>query len=103
MNSFPNDICVKNKESFKDINNERVISLFRQEIYETLLTRKDENVYIDLDIFCIKHCNKKTEMMMKILDKVSSELHTLGWNTKLSFGDTGLFIYSTKDPPTSCW
>lgn len=103
MNSFPSYINVNNKSSFKDINYDRVTSLFRQEIYETLLTRKDENEYIDLDTFCRKHCNKKNEMMMKILDKVSSELIILGWKTKLSFGDTGLFIYSTDEPPTSCW
>jgi hypothetical protein len=103
MNSFPEHMNIQNIASFSTINNERVTSIFRQEIYETLLTRKDENVYIDLDIFRIKYCNNKTSILSEILRKIISELHGLGWKTKLSFGDTGLFIYSTDEPPVSCW
>ena len=34
---------------------------------------------------------------------VKSELVKLGWKCKTSFGGTGLFIYSTEEPPPSCW
>lgn len=103
MNSFPDSINVKNKNLFKDINDERIISLFRKEIYETLISRKDENNYIDLDIFSKKYCNNKIDSVKKFLDKIINELNNLGWKTKLSYGDTGLFIFSTEDPPSLCW
>ena len=103
MNSFPETMNVKNIETFESINNNRIISLFRQEIYETLITRADENVYIDLDVFRRKYCNNKTCILNNIVTKITNELHELGWKTKLSFGDTGLFIYSTVDQPVSCW
>jgi len=31
------------------------------------------------------------------------ELEELGWKCKKSFGQTALFIYSTENPPPSCW
>ena len=75
----------------------------RQDIYETLIKRKTENDYIDLDLVLRQYCDNNTCMLKKIIDTITEELHTLGWKTKLSFGDTGLFIYSTENPPTSCW
>ena len=103
MNSFPSHIHTNNQASFRDINYERLLCLFRQEVYELLLKRKDDNEYVDLDSFAARHFNRKLTTVMKISERVCSELNTLGWNTKLSFGDTGLFIYSTEDPPRSCW
>lgn len=103
MNSFPNHIRSDNISTFQKINFERVAGLFRKEVYETILTRKDENVYIDLDTFSRKYCNNKACVVEKFLTSIIEELAELGWKTKLSFGDTGLFIYSTEDPPSSCW
>jgi hypothetical protein len=103
MNCFPNTIHSDNQSSFEEINYERVLSLFRQEVYELLLKRKDDNEYIDLDSFAARYCNRKVKTVMKMTDQICSELKNLGWNTKLSFGDTGLFIYSTENPPISCW
>ena len=103
MNSFPSHIHANNQASFQDINYERLLDLFRQEVYELLLKRKDDNEYIDLDSFAARHFNRKLTTVMKITEQVCSELKNLGWNTKLSFGDTGLFIYSTDNPPRSCW
>ena len=103
MNSFPSHIDANNQTSFQEINYERIVSLFRQQIYELLLTRKDDNEYIDLDGFATKYCNRKIANVMKISEQICTELKRIGWNTKLSFGDTGLFIYSTENPPRSCW
>lgn len=103
MNSFPSHIHANNQASFQDINYERLLDLFRQEVYELLLKRKDDNEYIDLDNFAARHFNRKLTTVMKISEQICSELNTIGWNTKLSFGDTGLFIYSTDNPPRSCW
>ena len=103
MKSFPEHVNVNNIHNFSKINYERILGIFRQEIYETLLTRKDENDYIDLDVFSRKNCKNKSCIINKVVDTVILELQELGWKTKLSFADTGLFIYSTDNPPTSCW
>jgi len=103
MDSLPNNIHANNQESFQKINYERLVSLFRQEVYESLLKRKDDNEYIDLDGFTARHFNRKLNTVMKIVEQVCCELKILGWNTKLSFGDTGLFIYSSDKQPKSCW
>jgi len=34
---------------------------------------------------------------------VADLVDNLGWKCKLSFSDTGLFVYSTENPPPSCW
>ena len=103
MNSFPDVINVQNISNFPDLNYQRTVGLFRQEIYETILLRKDENEYIDLDVFRRKYCNNKQSVMTEIVNKIILELQDLGWKTKLSFGDGGLFIFSTENPPRSCW
>ena len=103
MKSFPIEMRVENIHNFTKINYDRVTDIMRQEIYNTILNRKSENDYIDLDSFAMKYLDNKICIVLKIIDTISKELNTLGWKTKLSFGDTGLFIYSTENPPTSCW
>jgi len=103
MISFPEHINVKNIKDFQQINYDRVLGLFREVIYINLLTRKEENEYIDLDTFRMQYCNSNSCMILKLVQQVISELQELGWKTKLSFADTGLFIYSTENPPPSCW
>jgi hypothetical protein len=103
MNSFPESINVKNISNFPSINCQRIKSILREEIHNLILTRKDENVYVDLDVFLMKHCNRKTCLLEKIVIDITKELHDLGWKTKLGFGETGLFVYSTENPPSSCW
>ena len=103
MDSFPEHIKIENINMFPSINYSRILGLFREEIYTTLLTRKDENEYIDLDTFSRKYCNNKTHINKNLVEDVEKELNDLGWKTKLSFADTGLFIYSTENPPVSCW
>ena len=103
MISFPKHINVENIKDFQQINYDRVLGLFRDVIYINLLTRKEENEYIDLDTFSRQYCNNNNCMISKLVQQVILELHELGWKTKMSFADTGLFIYSTENPPPSCW
>jgi len=102
MNSFPIDIHVNNIKNFPDIQYNIAINSFRQEIYNTIIKRKDETEFIDLDFFQRKFCNKNISLK-NIVEQLRNELHELGWKTKLSYGDTGLFIYSTENPPHNCW
>lgn len=98
MNSFPSEINKDNKENFNNLFNNMVLCMIREDIYRLLISRKDENEYIDLDKYYSKYGKN-----INIIDTIITELNQLGWKTKLSFGDTGLFVYSTENPPTSCW
>ena len=111
MKKFPDEIDIKNKHivmqpyktNFEEFNYLRVIHLLRKEIYDHLISRKDENDYFDIEIFCKRNNYSDKEKFSKILKTVLIEIIELGWKTQLSFGDTGLFIYSTEEKPSSCW
>ena len=102
MKKFPQTLNVVNKHMFIFYNNERILSIFRQEINDHILNQ-DENQYFDLDCFSRKYLDNNVEETKKMCNIISKELNDLGWKTSLSFGDTGLFIYSTDEKPTSCW
>ena len=101
MLNFPNEISPQNNINFKNLNKERLLSLLRKDIYDLLISRKDENEYYGLDIFEITYSCK--EYTNELVSQIIIELKYLGWKTQLSFGDTGLFIYSTDELPRSCW
>ena len=111
MNSFPTEIDIRNKDivlqpykkNFEKYNYERIIMNLRKDIYEHLISRKDENDYFDTEIFCKKFNYYDKTTFSSILKIVLEEITDLGWNTQLSFGDTGLFIFSTEEKPSSCW
>lgn len=111
MKTFLDEVDIRNKRivmqpyktNFEEFNYERVIQLLRKEIYDHLISRKDENDYFDIEIFCKRNNYSDKENFSKILKTVLVEITELGWKTQLSFGDTGLFIYSTIEKPSSCW
>jgi hypothetical protein len=99
MTHFPH---VKDIDKFEQMNYDRIKNILTTDIYNLIISRKTENEYFDLDTF-----NMKTNVSMKVLyqmiKEIMIELEKSGWKTKLSFGDTGLFIYSTEEHPKSCW
>ena len=102
MLKFPDEINVNNKSFFEVYNSNRILTLLRSNIYDMILSRDTENEYFDIDEFCFKTKYKQVDLLI-LLDKVIKELNEFGWKTQLSFGDTGLFIYSTENKPSSCW
>lgn len=105
MKEFPNILNVKNKVQFPDIFYNRVLCYFRKEIYEHIISH-GENSYFDLEKFGREYCKDQTnrvELVFQMSGTIMNELVNLGWKCKLSFGGTALFIYSTDDPPPSCW
>jgi hypothetical protein len=105
MKEFPNTLDVKNKESFHILHYNRVLCYLRKEIYEHII-RNDENSYFDLEKFGSLHFNKKNrkELTNKLNIDIQEELtNKLGWKCKCSFGGTALFIFSSVNPPSSCW
>jgi len=100
MKTFPSTLSVSNKENFPDLNYERMRCYLRRDLYEHIISHTEEN-YFSLDEF-----NRRVgdmEMTQKMVRDLIPELERLGWHCKLSFGDTGLFVYSTSTPPKNCW
>ena len=101
MKEFPEILNVNNKNKFEDIYSNRMISYLRQKIYEHII-KEDENNYFDLDNF--RHTYAiNIEYIEKMTPIIIHELNSLGWKCKISFGGTALFIYSSDNPPSSCW
>jgi hypothetical protein len=99
--SFDNNLNIKNKKDFSlylyDINKNNL----RRKIYLHILKEEEK------DYFCIYSFDKKyvknIQITKKIISELIPELEYLGWKCKLAYGDTGLFIYSTPDPPINWW
>lgn len=103
MNRFSVNINVKNTPLFPGFYMSRIKCYIRKAIHEFLISRKDENVYFSLDEFCSDFKVTDTELVKTSVKELIPELVQLGWKCTLSYGDTGLFIYSTEKPPKSCW
>ena len=104
MKDFPNKANVDNKAEFTNIFFDRFICYLRRDIYEHMLRNvNDENVYFELDNWSRKFIKNDMEMMIKMVEIITKELQEKGWKTQLSFGSSGLFIYSSETPPPSCW
>jgi len=102
MEKFPENISVSNVDLFSDLNFSRLLGLLRKNIYEHLLWNDDNN-FFDLDKFCKEYLKRDTDMLEKMIDVIIGELNKFGWNCKLSYGGTALFIYRTPEHPPSCW
>lgn len=101
MHEFPSKIKPENKDNFQKIFYDRVKCYLRRDIFEHILSH-DENDYFSLDDFNRQRVDDM-ELVKKMTGELMDELKKIGWNCKLSFGDTGLFIYSTENHPPSCW
>jgi hypothetical protein len=99
MTHFPH---VKDIDKFEQMNYDRIKNILTTDIYNLIISRKTENEYFDLDTFNIKN-NVSMKVLHQMVKEIIIELEKSGWKTKLSFGDTGLFIYSTEEQPKSCW
>jgi hypothetical protein len=101
MDEFPESISVDNKDIFSKYLYYMTLKNIRKDIFEFMISRKDEDKYFDLDKYMYQK-NNGVEVA-DMMNTISGELSALGWKTKLSFGGTGLFIYSTEVPPPSCY
>jgi len=90
MQEFPGTLHVNNKENFQEMNYQKRKCSFRKTIFEHMLSHK-ESEYFSFE-----------ENDLQIIKELVPELEELGWTCKLSFGDTGLFIYS-GEKPSNCW
>jgi len=102
MKEFNNRLKVSNKDNFPSYHYERTICYMRRDIFEHMI-RENENCYFELDKFFHNNKIKDKASMETMSSKIMEELQNLGWKCKTSFGGTGLFIYSTENPPSNCY
>lgn len=105
MREFPQVLNVKNKDKFSDIYYKRVLCYLRKDVYEHII-HQDENNYFDLEKFGRVYFNgnpNRDDIISKMVTAIKTELECIGWKCKLSFHGSALFIYSTENPPPSCW
>jgi hypothetical protein len=101
MDHFGLELHVSNKDNLSDIKNRNLMSKLRKCVYNFILDR-EESSFFDIDIFnrtYVKNMNKTNDMINKIV----IELNSLGWNTYIGFGGTGLYIYSSEDLPRGAY
>jgi hypothetical protein len=99
MRKFSDSLNVNNKNNFNLLWEKRVEEILRESIYDFIISRKSEDEYFDLDKYSFYGRN----LVLNSVKKCMSELENLEWKVKLSFADTGLFIYSTEEVPKTCW
>lgn len=100
MDSFPEILTPNNITRFPAAKMRRLLAKLRSEITDLVL-KGNENDYFDLDDF-YRRFNVLTKDRENMKNAMVQELTTKGWKCKTSFGGTGLFVYSTEKPPSSC-
>ena len=99
MDIFTEELNTNNKNNFRQLWEKKVEKNLREYIYDFILSRKSEDEYFDLD----KYSFYGRILVLNVIQKIMTELEILNWKVKLSFGDTVLFIYSSEEPPKTCW
>ena len=103
MRKFPISLNAKKKDEFKNIYLKKIKCILREDICNFMLSRKDEKVYWELDKFSRKYQINIKKIEKLVENSMIPELENIGWKCQLSFGNTGLFIYSSEKPPVNCW
>jgi hypothetical protein len=96
MKEFPDILSVKNKSKLGKIKYNRVMCYLRKELYEHILLQP-EDIYYEIDAFDKKY-NKDMNVTKKMISSAIVELKRLGWKCIVSYGGTGMFIFSDKKP-----
>lgn len=106
-----------NSENFKEIMNicrtqsekinDTLISFMEKELRDDIasfmLRRKGEEDFYDVCPLFRKWKGSNAEQFSKeIISRITKEIEDSGYKTALSFGGTGLFIY-TNEKPLNCW
>jgi hypothetical protein len=102
MYSFGEDLNVLNKDNFNNIFREKSLKKLRKCVYNFMLDRKGENDFFDIDTFNRRYVNN-IDTTNDIINIVVNELNSLGWNTHIGFGFTGLYVYSSTDLPVGAY
>jgi len=101
MNAFPDKLRPENKNRFKDYQFNRKLCKLRQRIVDYMYSGDTKG--FDLKQTQDNGVYNYTSIDQSLVDAACKELESLGWNTKLAYGNTTLFIFSDKSelPPMS--
>lgn len=97
MNSFPRNLTILNTREFDLLFYNHIASKLRKKIYVNIIGNNSQDFF---DISLFKYNTHKD--FKQILKQICSELEELGWKTKLSYGDTAVFIFK-DEIPINCW
>jgi hypothetical protein len=99
MIKFPEEISPENNKNFRKILLENCLRKLRKEIYLNIIEDCESNYFV-IDNFSNSNniTDDETEYLVQTVIK---ELENLGWVCKLSFNNTGLFIFKNPDTPPS--
>jgi|LauGreDrversion4_2_1035121.scaffolds.fasta_scaffold01314_2 hypothetical protein len=102
MNHFGERMHVLNKNNFEDFLYKENLDKMRRKIYFFMLNNQSENDFFDIEEFNRKYV-RNMDKTNKMVNEIVLELNQLGWKTHLGFGNTGLYIYSSEELPSSAW
>ena len=101
METIPSYLKPSNIANFGKYVNDINKKNMREQLFLFVLKGREED-YFDLDSFCkLAKCNMTSAQC--IANEILPEFEKLGWKYRFSYGNTGVFIYSTPNPPKTCY
>lgn len=97
MDKFPITLSKEFKEHFPQYLETHLTAKLRLQIYEFMLQSKEDEYFILNNFFYKENIKDNTELTTLITNNIIKELNRLGWTTKLAFGGTSIYIYSTVE------
>lgn len=97
MDAFPTELAPSNTE-LAAMMHKHVMRRLREKVF-CCVASGDPESFFDLAAFEFASYARLKDLVAD----VCAELHTLGWETKLTYGDTALFVYSKANPPKFIW
>lgn len=97
MISFPKKLIPNNINRFKEYNFNRNLCYLRQEIYEFIISRKDEKTTFDYYRFNMSRGVEDMDITNRMVDIIVIELSDLGWSCEKAYGNTVLYIVGSKN------
>jgi hypothetical protein len=95
MKKFPSYINPSSIDKFREVREERELTRFKKQILEFMLT--DDFISGKNRAFEIADSNGQIIYEKELIEKCTSELKELGWETKML--RTSLYIYPPKEVP----
>jgi len=96
MNSFPETLIPENRNLFSQYKFSSDLSKLRHQIFDYIVSGDTRG----FDLKSSTDSNGQYQYSTKskeIVQKICDELILLGWNTKVSYGDTTLFIFKDEN------
>lgn len=84
MKGFPSRLIPTNRDKFPQYRFNRELCKLRAKVVDYMYSGDTGGMDLEL----------QPDIKSELLEKITTELHILGWKTLLEFGDSTLFIYT---------